>query len=251
MTYVPGVYVVEKKIIIPGERVEPKDTGEVVAERRPTSKHPKLEERIRSRVKRPDKPSQKQPVIVIEEKDRSGREFSTTYDTNGVPIIKLRYSREPMYTSSDGREHRIADLDIINNGSISFISFDRGNFVQGNFDLTKNGFDAAREFLLAYGKAHRRRHGRRRGKTRDLIGTLAGYNYMLKSNERYLIVQTEMDHFQFDALDWVEQRRVGATTSRTKSWKPRDTTQEFNSYIYNALVRTYERFAEPFLGQKK
>jgi len=83
MPYEPGVYVVEKKIIVPGERLEPRDIGEVIAERRPSSKHPKLEERVKSGAKVPDKTTRKQPVIVIEERDRSGREFSTTYDTKG------------------------------------------------------------------------------------------------------------------------------------------------------------------------
>jgi len=154
-----------------------------------------------------------------------------------------------MYTSSDGREQRIASLDVINNGSFSFISFDKGNFVQGNFDLTEKGYEMVRDFLLVNGRARRKRHGIQRGKTRDIVGELAGNNYFLKHNGRILIAQTDISQLQFSALEWAEQKRVGATTSRTRSWKPRDTTQEFNSYVYDALVETYKHFAEPFLSQ--
>jgi hypothetical protein len=260
--YIPGVYVVEKRIIISGERLKPRDIGEVVADRgaaKPKRIHhkprirtqPPLEKRVKHKIEQPRQG--KQPVLFLEEKDRSGRGYSTTYDIKGVPIIKLRYSKnEPKYPPTDGREQRIASLEIISGGSTSFISFDKGSFVQGNFELTEPGYASVKDFLLTRpSRASRRRRGRR-GRSKDIVGELSNsVNYFLKDNRRVLIIQTAIDQLQLDALEWVEQKKIGRGVTRTKSLKPKNTTQEFNSYVYDALVRTYARFAKPFLGQKK
>jgi hypothetical protein len=257
MTYEPGVYVVEKRIIVPGESLE-SNIGKVVTDggaAKPIISHPEsfqqepLEKKAKPTAK---KPSRRQPVLIIEEKDKSERVFSTTYDITGVPIVKLRYADTVIYTPTDGREQRIASLDVIMKGSISFISFDKGSFVQGNFELTEPGYAYVKDFLLTRpGRASRRRRGRR-GRSRNLAGELSNsVNYFLKDNGGILVIQTAIDQLQLDSLEWVDQKKIGRDTSRTKSLKPRNTTQEFNSYVYETLVKTYERFAEPFLGQKR
>ena len=84
-TYEPGVYLVEKKIIVPGERVETRDIGEVVTDRgaaKPKRIHPEpriqaqhpLEERVKPKVEQPR--HGKQPVIFIEERDIDATIFS-------------------------------------------------------------------------------------------------------------------------------------------------------------------------------
>jgi len=248
----PGVYVVEKRIILHGEKLELGDIRRVISEKNPPSKHPKpktdhessLEERVNPKIES----SRRQPILVIEEKDRTGKEFATTFDIKGVPIIKLKYSERGLYSPTDGREQRIASLEVISNGSVSFVNFNNENFIQSNFSLTEKGYDILRNFLLTYGRSRKKGRRVKSSAGKDIVGNLGSYNYLLKSNG-FLIIQCLIDSLKYDSLKWDEQRKVGLSVSKTRSLKPVETTQEFNSYAYEALVKTYEKFENAFFNK--
>ena len=167
------------------------------------------------------------------------KDYFTAHAADKKPIIKLywgTYQRKEIL--SDGEFEQIASPERVTNTSLSFRS-DGELRIESIFNLTRVGYKNAKRFLLEknpyQGKKNKGVYG---GKE----------NQLLKQNPRVLILRTPIDISEFPEIKIISQS-IKFPDKTKDIEKPNCTNIDFNRYIYESLLKTYQAHSCILLGQ--
>ena len=181
----------------------------------------------------------------LEPKNRQERGYATIHTSEGEPIVKLYYGKhELMDMGGDVIPEKIAHHDLVEECSLSFTKHKR-LFIQSNFRLTPNGYGNMERFALRYDLKYKTT----KNQGKDLEVSDPEYPFLLKKDNHILIIQSPIKISQFQGMKMIPVKTSGQGASRL-SIKPNRTSDEFNSYIYQTLLSTYNHFKEALLPRR-
>lgn len=169
----------------------------------------------------------------------SPRPYSTLYDSNDIPLVKLffGYGKVPHY-KDDGNVTRVATLDVIVRGSVRFPELDP-SFISTVWWLTNEGYEKVEKYLKSYPSGNI-------VETRYAIEIMNKYHIVLDKNRNVLTIDTTLDPDKVPKLIETPKIVDDVPTKKTVI-KPEHTTSEVNKYLYKMLQATYRDFRKVFL----
>ncbi len=168
----------------------------------------------------------------LESEDGPKRASSVFYDHFGNPIIKLYYDKNEPISQREGNKIRMASFEMIEEGSVSLMRYEKRDFIKSYFVPTGMGRELIKNRLGKNADMYQKIKRTRKGLCPKCN------NHAISLNENFLIIQTGID-----------TKGVAMKTEITEhadklALKPKPTTAdiatEFNKNVYNALVETYE-----------